>query len=80
MTKEEFDSLPEETRVWYAPTYFAFPFPGVVRTIDGLKGVWINFYGDGQCHFAPLTYHTSFYDNVTCKIPNKQEDCNEQQI
>ena len=73
MTRNEFDALEEETRVWFHPTYFAFPFPGVVRTINGVKGVWINFFGDGQCHFTPLTYHTKFYDNVTLDTIKRHE-------
>ena len=27
--------------------------PGVVRTIDGRRSVWVNFFGDGQTHFTP---------------------------
>lgn len=72
MTREEFDNLPEETPVWFHPSYFAFPMLGVVRTINGLRGVWINFFGDAQCHFAPLAYHPPLYDNVTL-YDNKQD-------
>ncbi len=65
MTKEDFDKLAEGAKVWYAPTYFTFPMLGIVKTIDGVKGVWVNFYGDGQCHFAPQEgYGQKFCDNV----------------
>ena len=61
MTKEEFDNLPEGAKVWYAPTYFAFPMAGVVMTVDGVKGVWVNFFGDGQCLFTPPSSYDRWY-------------------
>lgn len=55
MTREDFDKLADGTKVWYSPTYFAFPMPGTIKTVNGVKGVWVNFYGDGQCFFSPTT-------------------------
>ena len=39
--------------VWFRPPYLAYRMPGIVRTIDGRRGVWVNFFGDGQTHFTP---------------------------
>ena len=39
--------------VWFSPPYLAYRMPGVVRTIDGRRGVWVNFFGDGQTRFTP---------------------------
>ena len=25
----------------------------MIRTIDKRRGVWVNFFGDGQCHYVP---------------------------
>ena len=72
MTKDKFDKLENGTMVWYAPAYFSFPMLGVIKTMDGEKGVWVNFYGDGQCFFAPEEgYEERFLDNVS--VYDKQE-------
>lgn len=63
MTKEEFYKLKDGEQVWYYPTYFRYAFPAIVKTIDGEKGLWVNFFGDGQCHFTP--HFTSFYNAVS---------------
>ena len=76
MTKEEFEKLADGEKVWYSPTYFAFPMLGVIRTIakaDGVwgefsrggRGVWVNFFGDGQCLFTPPPYGDRWYTWVT---------------
>ena len=70
MTKEEFDKLDDGTKVWYAPTYFAFPMLGVIKTIGGEKGVWVNFYGEGQCLFTPPPYSERWY---TWVLPYTEE-------
>lgn len=51
MTQCEFHSLPVGTTVWFEPNYFKFPMVGVIKEIDGVKGVWINFFGQAQCLF-----------------------------
>jgi len=53
MTVKEFNSLADGTAVWFRPPYFAFAMPATVRIMDGSRGLWVNFYGDGQCFFAP---------------------------
>lgn len=53
MTKDDFDKLKDGDKVWFSPSYFSIPMLGVARTIRGEKGVWVNFFGDGQCHFVP---------------------------
>ena len=63
MTKDEFDKLNDGDTAWFEPHYFHFPMLGIIRTIDGEKGVWINFFGDAQAHFIPRV--PSFYDSVT---------------
>lgn len=63
MTKEKFDKLPDGTKVWFSPAYFAFPMLGIIRTIDGERGIWINFFGDGQCLFVPR--RPQHYDYIT---------------
>lgn len=51
MTVKEFNSLADGTAVWFRPPYFAFTMPATVRIRDGRRGLWVNFYGDGQCRF-----------------------------
>lgn len=58
MTRDDFDNLRDGDRVWFAPSYFAFPMLAVVKTVD-----WVNFFGEGQCLFAPLT--EAFYCSVS---------------
>ena len=53
MTRKQFDRLEDGVMVWFRPPYLAFRMPGVVRTIDGRRGVWVNFFEDGQTHFTP---------------------------
>ncbi len=53
MTPEEFNVLSDGASVWFRPPYFAFPMPAIVRIRNGRRGLWINFYGDGQCLFVP---------------------------
>lgn len=53
MTIKEFNSLSNGASVWFCPPYFAFPMPATVSIKDGRRGLWINFYGDGQCRFEP---------------------------
>ena len=65
MTKAEFEALPEGAKVWYEPMYFAFPVLGVVKVVDGVKGVYVNLFGDGQCQFSPSpTWEELFYAAV----------------
>ena len=53
MTRKQFDRLEDGVMVWFRPPYLAYKMPGVVRTIGGRRGVWVNFFGDGQTHFTP---------------------------
>ena len=53
MTRKQFDRLEDGVMVWFSPPYLACRMPGVVRTIGGRRGVWVNFFGDGQTHFTP---------------------------
>ena len=53
MTAKQFDRLEDGVMVWFSPPYLACRMPGVVRTIDGRRGVWVNFFGDRQTHFTP---------------------------
>lgn len=78
MNKHDFDRLKEGENVWFAPHYFAFPMLGVIRTINGEKGVWINFFGDGQAHFIPRL--DSSYESVTRYEKNGQPPLNEHKI
>ena len=57
MTRKQFDRLEDGVMVWFRPPYFAYRMPGVVRTIDGRRSVWVNFFGDGQTHFTPQEGH-----------------------
>ena len=57
MTRKQFDRLEDGVMVWFRPPYLACRMPGVVRTIDGRRGVWVNFFGDGQCHYVPQRGH-----------------------
>ena len=52
MTSKQFNRLEDGVMVWFRPPYFAYRMPGVVRTVDSKRGVWVNFSGDGQCHYA----------------------------
>ncbi len=52
MTKSHFKKLPIKTLVWFAPPYFAFAFPGIIQRRHGRRGIWVNFFGDGQCFFV----------------------------
>ncbi len=52
MTKTQFKKLKVGTPVWFAPPYLAYPFPGIVKRVRGSRGIWINFFGDGQCLFV----------------------------
>ena len=63
MTQDEFEKLNDGDPVWFEPTYFHFPIRGTIRTLNGEKGVFINFYGDALAQFIPHT--PSFYDSVT---------------
>lgn len=63
MTKSHFKRLPVGTPVWFQPHYLAFAFPGIVKRIHGRKGIWVNFFGDGQCFFVlkrPQQYESVF--------------------
>ena len=53
MTRKQFDRLEDGVMVWFGPPYFAYRMPGVIRTIGRKRGVWVNFFGDGQTHFTP---------------------------
>ena len=53
MTKREWDKLKEGDKVWVFPSYFTFEMLGVVKVIKHKKGVWINFFGDGQMFWRP---------------------------
>lgn len=53
MTKREWNKLQEGDKVWVDMPYLAYKMLGVVKTIDHRKGVWINFFGDGQTHLCP---------------------------
>lgn len=53
MTVKEFNSLADGTAVWFRPPYFAFAMPATVRITGERHGLWVNFYGDGQCMFVP---------------------------
>jgi len=53
MTAEEFNSLEDGASVWFRPPYFAFPMPAIVRIKNVRRGLWVNFFGDGQCLFSP---------------------------
>lgn len=53
MTADEYNALPEGVSVWFRPPYFAFAMPATVRIAGGRRCLWVNFYGDGQCLFAP---------------------------
>ena len=53
MTVKQFDRLEDGVMVWFRPPYLAYRMPGVIRTIGGKRGVWMNFFGDGQCHYVP---------------------------
>lgn len=48
----EYNALPLETEVWFKPPYFKYRMPGVVKRRDGIRGVLVNFLGDGQCFFS----------------------------
>lgn len=63
MTKTDYDSLPVGTKVWFKPSYLSFAMLGTVKEKDGERGIWVNFFGDGQCMFQPMT--ESFYGCVT---------------
>lgn len=51
MTKDELEKLDIGTALWFRPDYFAFPMVGVVKQVKKEKGIWINFFGEGQCFF-----------------------------
>ena len=53
MTRKQFDRLEDGVMVWFRPPYLAYRMPGVIRTINKRRGVWVNFFGDGQCHYVP---------------------------
>ena len=53
MTKREWDKLKEGDKVWVFPSYFTFEMLGVVKVIKHKKGVWLNFFGDGQMFWRP---------------------------
>ena len=53
MTAKQFDRLEDGVMVWFRPPYLAYRMPGVIRTIGKRRGVWVNFFGDGQTHFTP---------------------------
>ena len=53
MTRRQFESLEDGVMVWFRPPYLAYRMPGVIRTINRKRGVWVNFFGDGQCHYVP---------------------------
>lgn len=57
MTRREWNKLQEGDKVWVDMPYLAYKMPGVVRTIDHQKGIWINFFGDGQTHLCPTDRH-----------------------
>ncbi|MBO4513781.1 MAG: hypothetical protein J5746_13560 [Victivallales bacterium] len=76
MTKEEYNKLPVGTVVWFKPAYFAFAMPGVIKTtLTGGRGIWVNFFGDGQCLFTPQDYNEKhFYECVTIKTTRREEN------
>ena len=57
MTKREWNKLQEGDKVWVDMPYFAYKMLGVVKVIKHEKGVWINFFGDGQMHLCPADRH-----------------------
>lgn len=61
MTKEEYNNLPLGSKVWFRPDFFVYAFPGVIREQDGVRTVYINFFGHGQCHFRRVDYNEKFY-------------------
>jgi len=70
MTRQEFDDLPVGTKVWFKPGYFAYRIPGTVKIFgrgeSAIKGIWVNFFGDGQCFFAHgLFREDRFYSFVS---------------
>ena len=66
MTKERYESLRDGTRVWFHPSYFAYSMLGVIKTVNGERGIWVNFFGDGQCHFPDKNNQ---YGNHTFSAP-----------
>ena len=71
MTKDDFEKLKDGDKVWFCPTYFAFPMLGVVKHgYRSMKGVWVNFFGEGQCLFAPLT--EAFYCAVSRYVEGRR--------
>ena len=72
MTKQEFENLKEGRKVWFYPNYLRFAFPAIVKTIDGVKGLWVNFFGDGQCHFTPR--FDTFYAAVSKTKPETRAE------
>ena len=68
MTQSQFEALQEGDLVWFYPDYFAWPWLATVRTIDGRKGVWVNFWGEGQCHFTPPSYRKDKWFNCITKV------------
>ena len=74
MTKREFGKLKEGDVVWFFPSYFKYAMCGVKKRIGRESGVWINFFGDGQCFFAPRG-RDKFYKwvSVDKEIDNGQE-------
>ena len=53
MTKREWDKLKEGDKVWVDMPYFAYKMLGVVKIIKHEKGIWLNFFGDGQMFWRP---------------------------
>lgn len=69
MTKAEWNKLKEGDKVWVFPSYFTFEMLGVVKVIKHKKGVWVNFFGDGQTHLCPternkLWHHVEKYEET----------------
>ena len=62
MRREAFNRLKEGTLVWFSPTYFTLPMVGVVKQEPWAKGIWVNFYGDGQCFFDLSAWDDEKFD------------------
>ena len=65
MTQEDYERLPDGTRVWFCTDFFAIPILGVIKTKNGERGIWVNFFGHGQCHFLDKTFYTGIHNYVT---------------
>lgn len=72
MTRKDYESLPDGTRVWYRQDFFAFPILGTIRHKDGQRGVWVNFFGYCQGLFADEDNHEG--NHKCCELFDNKED------